>query len=422
MSYKKLFGNAAIYFGANILNASIPFLLLPILTRVLTPVDYGVVAMFGVAVNIFGAFTGVSVHGAAVRYFQFDTQQMSEYMGTCLRILFVSMALMLGIVVLSGAWLTKLTQVPIDWLLVAVLMSSAQSIIHIRLSLWRVQHRAVYYGSLQISQTFVNAGLSLYLVLALGMAWQGRLLGQIISATLFMVLSLYWLVKFREIAKPSTPRENTVDALKFGIPLIPHVIGGLLISAIDRFMITNLLDLSQAGIYMVVYQIGTAIGLLTQAFHNSYSPWLMGQISTKNTVRDCKIVRGTYLYFIAISLLAIAIGLLAPWLFLLVGKEFRGAAPILIYVAMGQAFSGMYLIVSTYIFFASKTAYLAWITLFTGIFNVIAIYFLIKVNGLIGVAQAFMLSTALKFIGTWLLSHKAHPMPWRQALLPLRLS
>lgn len=54
---RKLFGNAAIYLGANILNAGIPFLLLPILTRVLTPADYGIVAMFSVVVSILGAFT-----------------------------------------------------------------------------------------------------------------------------------------------------------------------------------------------------------------------------------------------------------------------------------------------------------------------------------------------------------------------------
>ena len=66
----KLFGNAAIYLGANILNAGIPFLLLPILTRVLTPADYGTVAMFGIVLSVLGAFTGLSVHGAiGVRYF-----------------------------------------------------------------------------------------------------------------------------------------------------------------------------------------------------------------------------------------------------------------------------------------------------------------------------------------------------------------
>ena len=90
----KLFGNAAIYLGANILNAGIPFLLLPILTRVLTPADYGTVAMFGIVLSVLGAFTGLSVHGAiGVRYFQLGKKELSEYVGTCVGILAVTLML-----------------------------------------------------------------------------------------------------------------------------------------------------------------------------------------------------------------------------------------------------------------------------------------------------------------------------------------
>jgi O-antigen/teichoic acid export membrane protein len=67
----KRFGKAGIFLGANIVSAGIPFLLLPFLTKALTPSDYGIVAMFGVMVNVFGTLTGLSVHGAiGVRYFE----------------------------------------------------------------------------------------------------------------------------------------------------------------------------------------------------------------------------------------------------------------------------------------------------------------------------------------------------------------
>lgn len=418
----KLFGNAAIYLGANILNAGIPFLLLPVLTRVLTPADYGIVAMFGIVVSILGAFTGLSVHGAVgVRYFQLDSGKLAEYVGTCLAILFVSTALVLGIVAIGGSWLERVTQIPADWLLAVVLMSGAQFVINLRLSLWLVQHKAARYGAFQVSQSLVNVGFSLYFVVVLGMAWQGRLIGQMIAVMLFMLLSLYWLVRSKEFAIPSAPRDDAVDALKFGVPLIPHVIGGLLIVATDRFMITNLLDISQAGIYMVALQLGQALGLLTDSFNRSYAPWLMGQLGKPDTARDRNIVRGTYLYFVIVTLLACVLGVLAPWvLSFLVGEKFRGVAPIVIYVAMGYAFGGMYYMVTNYIFFASKTAYLAWITLLSGLFNVVATYVLIKANGLPGAAQAFMLSQAMIFLGTWLLAHKVRPMPWKQAMMPLR--
>ena len=88
---RKLVSNTAIYFGANILNAAIPFFLLPILTRVLSPADYGTIAMFGICLSIISAFTGLSVHGAiGVRYFQLNKEELAEYVVTCMGILVVS--------------------------------------------------------------------------------------------------------------------------------------------------------------------------------------------------------------------------------------------------------------------------------------------------------------------------------------------
>ena len=64
-----LFLNTVIYLFSNVLNASIPLLLLPILTRYLSPSDYGVVAMFQMVLAVFGALAGLSVFGAANRQY-----------------------------------------------------------------------------------------------------------------------------------------------------------------------------------------------------------------------------------------------------------------------------------------------------------------------------------------------------------------
>src|SRR4030042_4155093 len=152
-SVKTLLGNASIYTGANILNAAIPFLLMPVLTRVLSPADYGTVAMFGIVVTIMGAFTGLSVHGAVgVRYFQLDRQRMPSYVGACLAILAVSSTVMAIVVVVCLRWLEIVAHVPGNWLLVAVVTSGAQFVINIRLSLWQGEHKGILFGAFPVSQ------------------------------------------------------------------------------------------------------------------------------------------------------------------------------------------------------------------------------------------------------------------------------
>lgn len=414
----KLFGNAAIYLGANILNAGIPFLLLPILTRVLTPADYGTIAMFGIVLSVLGAFTGLSVHGAiGVRFFQLGKKELAEYVGTCVGILVVSSSVLFLLVTVFGSWLAGATGVPSDWLLVAVVLSGFQFLGNIRLSLWQVAGEAKRYGAFQITQSLINAAISLILILAVGMAWEGRVLGQTVAVTLFGLIALWWLLRDGLLQFPSQWRVHSRDALKFGVPLIPHVIGGLLIVAVDRFVIVRLLDVAQAGIYMVALQVGQALGLLTESFNKAYAPWLMKNLSAPTSALRVTIVRGTYLYFFLVLAAAALFGFLAPmFLGFLVGESFQAAAELVIYIAFGFAFGGCYFMVTNYIFFESKTKVLALVTFFSGIANIFLMFILVEHNGITGAGQAFMLTNALNFIGTWWLAQKLHPMPWLKAL------
>ncbi len=418
---RRFAGDASIYFGASIISAAIPFLLLPILTRVLTPVDYGMAAMFGVVSNILGALTGLSVHGAiTVRYFKLDSQHLSRYIGACFRILTLSTLVIFIVVALIGTQLTSITLLPTGWLLACVLMSAAQVVINMRLSLWQVQNRAIRFGVFQGVQAALNVSLALVLVIGLALSWQGRALGQLLTAMILMGFSLFLMRG--EIAFP-LGGDDTRDALKFGIPLIPHVLGGLLIAATDRMMIANMLDVREAGIYTVALQIGMAMSLITESFNKVYAPRLLAVLGNIDVGRDRRIVRHTYLYFVAVVLAAGILGVLAPpILSILAGREFQSASGAVFYIALGYAFGGMYYMVTIYVFFASRTASLAVVTLCSGIFNVAVTWYLIKLNGVVGAAQSFALSQAVLFVACWCLGHRARPMPWRQALFRARNS
>lgn len=417
----KFFGNAGIYLGANILNAGIPFLLLPVLTRVLTPADYGTLAMFGIVLSVVGAFTGLSVHGAiGVRYFQMETAALAEYVGACVGILVVSTSVIFLLVALFGEWLSSVSGVPSDWLLVAVILSGFQFLANIRLSLWQVSGEAKKYGAFQITQSLLNATVSLVLILMIGMAWEGRALGQSVAVILFGVIALWWLLKDSLLRYPAGWRKHSRDALTFGIPLIPHVIGGLLIVAADRFIIVRLLDVAHAGIYMVALQVGQALGLITESFNKAYAPWLMKNLTKPTDSLRISIVRGTYIYFVLVITIAAAFGLLAPmFLNFLVGESFQAAGNVVIYIALGFAFGGCYYMVTNYIFFESKTKLLALVTFVSGLINIPLMFALTEHNGIVGAGQAFMLTQALSFFGTWWLAQKVHPMPWLKAFRPI---
>lgn len=407
----KLFGNASIYLGANILNAAIPFLLLPILTRVLTPAEYGTVAMFLVMVSIFSAFTGLSVHGAiGIRYFQLSKEALAEYVTSCIGILIVSTSAVLAIVVLFGQWLVPLSGLPLDWLIVAVLVSGLQFLANIRLSLWQVAGKAWHYGGFQISRSLLDALLSLFLVLGLSMAWQGRVLGQSLTALLIGIVALVWLYKDQLLRRTNTWKTHSKDALRFGIPLIPHVLGGILIATSNQLLIKNILSIKDAGIYAVAIQLGGVMGVISDAFVKAYGPWLYHKLQNQ---LKYEVVLSTYLcivFFIITGLfVSVAFNIITPYL---VGKDFSNSTNLLTIVIFANAVTGMYYSVAGFLFFSSKTSYISFITILSGLFSVVVSYQMILRYELIGAALGMLLFNCLSLILTWILSQYITPMPW----------
>jgi O-antigen/teichoic acid export membrane protein len=159
------------------------------------------------------------------------------------------------------------------------------------------------------------------------------------------------------------------------------------------------------------------LGLIGDSVNKAYTPWLMKNLAEKSPARNAAVIRFTYAWFAAVLAIALALGLAAPWvLVLLVGEQFRSAAPMVIYIALGQAFIAMYYMVAQYIFVANRTASLAAVSLGAGLLNVPLSWWLVVQNGALGAAQATMLAQALLFFGTWYMGHRAHPMPWATAL------
>ncbi len=371
--------------------------------------------MYAIAIGVFAAFTGLSVHGAVnVRYFQLTADDMAEFVTACLLILAASTVFITGIVYVAAPYLTEVIGLPRAWLVVGVLVAAAQSLSLIRLSLWQVSGMPFSYGAFQIGRTLSNALLSLLLVLGVNMAWEGRLIGQSAAIGLFGFVAIFYLFRSGFLVRPQNLGKHCSDALRFGIPLIPHVIGGLTIVMLDRFVIAAVVGLAGAGIYMVAAQIGQVLGLLSDAFNKAYSPWLMRQLATPGDTRPRQIVWGTYLYFGGIIALALAIGGAAPLIVgTLAGPAFENAQDVVVYVALGYAFNGCYLIVTNYVFFESRTAILAYITFGAALIHLPLTYILVQYNGIVGAGQAFAISQFLSFLATWWLGHKVHPMPWR---------
>lgn len=405
--------NAAVYIVGNVVAAGVPFFLLPLLTRALTPDEYGSIAMFMALLVVVGAFTGLNVHGAInVRYFEREAGDFPRFVGSCFFVLLASSSVVFLVAWLFRAPLSGFVSLPVSWVLAAVVVAALNGIIQIRLSLWLVREQPVAHSAFQFGRAVFEAGLSLYLVFLILESFEGRLWGRTGAMLLFATIALATILHGR-LVNFRPQREYVTDALRFGVPLVPHVVGTFLIAAGDRFIINAHLGLAEAGIYLVAVQIGMAMQIVAEGFNRAFVPWLYRQLRESDPAALRRIVTGTWLYFASALLAAAVVALLSTWIVsTIAGPDYRAAASALGWIAFGQAFNGMYLMVTNYTFYAKKTGHLAVVTLSTGVIALTLTFLLVPVMGIAGAGLAFAIAMLLKFLLTWVLAQRVHPMPW----------
>lgn len=403
----------SIYFVSSALNKSIPFLLLPVLTRYLQPAEYGVFALFQVFVSFAVPLVGMNMQNNITRnYFNKNKKYVAEILSNIVVILLFNATVILLIISIFILLFDNNLGVPDRWLYAILIISVMNCINQYNLTILRNQKKPIAYGVYDISNTIINFSITLVLVVTLGYGWEGPAAGILISSIIIGLASIIRIYK-NDFIKYNITNIHIREILKISLPFIPHALGLIIITKSDRLFIDNMVGKEAVGIYAVGYQIGMIVLLFTNAFNKSWSPWLYEQladIAKKKTI----IIKLTYLSYLSILLLAIIITATSYLLLdLFIGSDYYGAKDYVLWISLAYAFNGMYMLVFPYLVHVGKTKFFGVSTSIAAIFNLVGNYILISINGPIGAAQSTLIAYFISFISVWWYSNKVYPMPWR---------
>jgi O-antigen/teichoic acid export membrane protein len=406
---------SAVFLFSNVLAAATPFVLLPILTRYLSPAEYGQVAIFQALVTGLAAIIGISADSAAgVKYYDshITPTELKSYIGSCMFVLVVTsaLALLLSAVFLRpiSGWLALRQQ----WLPLSVVVASANLVVSLRMVQWQVRNKPKKFGMFKVSQSLLNMLVSLILVVSFSLGSEGRILAMSLVPVAFALLAII-LLRRDEMLGFAYRGEHVRDIVAYGVPLIPHSIGYFLLSSVDRFVINDKLGTTQVGMYIVAVQLVAASGLVFDAINSAYVPWLFERLKRNEAAEKRQIVRRTLAYFLFLLVaVALAFTFGGRVLVLIAGQRYAEAGRVVGWLALGWAFYGMYLMVTNYIFFSKRTGLLSASTILAGTINIGFLLVFVPHMGIIGAGIAFAISSGVKFIMTWYVSQLSFPMPW----------
>ena len=405
--------SSIIYLGSSILNKAIPFLLLPILTKYLSPEEYGVLSIFQLMISFFTAFVGMAIHtNVSKNFFKYSKNQTSLMIGNILMILSLTTLIYFIITLGVSFCYQKIFSVPSNWVVIIPLLSFMFMINTINLTILRNQEKAVLFGVYEVANTAVNMGVTILLLLMYHYGWYARAGGVIVAYTLFFIISLLHMRKNGFIIL-QYDRKEVRKILKLSIPLIPHVVGGIIIALSDRFFIERMVSLEMVGIYSVGYMFGMVVILFTDAFLKAWSPWFYKMLSDADYTKKLKIVKYSYLYILATFIIAFGISIFAKFIIpYVVDVRYAGAEVYVFWIAIGYAVHGVYKIFFPYLVHIDKTAFLGVSTVIAAVLNLIFNYLLINQFGAIGAAYATVLSFIVSASLVFWYQNKYFKMPW----------
>lgn len=401
------------YFFFNSLTKVLPFLLLPVLTRYLTPEEYGIVALYQVLISFFVPIIGMNMQVNITRnFFRKSQEDVAQIIFSICAILVTNFLIVTTLIIFVITLYPSLFDLPtILWLALPIiaLMSMLELL---NLTVLRNQKRAVLYGAFQVSLVSTNLIITLLLVVGFGLTWQGRIAGIIIATCLLGTLGFIRLIR-SSFVLPKFSKQITINILRISVPLIPHAISMVIISLSDRLFLDQMLGKEAVAIYTIGYQFGMIVAITTDSFNQVWSPWMYAQLAKVTPKIKLQIVRYTYLYDVGIVLFAIIVTYTSYFLInFMTTADYADATQFVIWVALGYALRGMYMMRFPYLVHVGKTSFLAILTAVSAIVNLIANYILIQSNGSLGAAQATLLSFGIQLIGVWWYTNKIYKMPW----------
>lgn len=404
-----------IFLSSTIFSKAIPFVLQPILSRVLTPEDYGYIDIYN---TIAGLITPLVILGttASVNREYFRTTE-EEYSKIMTNILIVSTLSSIALnIVFFGVFpfIANLVHLSIMWFVTIPTFILFQSVIQFNLTFWQVSKKPKPYALVEVSRTLLEFVGVLLLLFCLSKSWESRILGRVFSFIIYGSIC-FFILKKNKLVRGSFDLKVIRSTLKYSLPVIPHAIGGFLLNSIDRLFIVSMLGMGELGLYSAGYQFGMIIGFIQDAFNKVWQPWLFESLSKNQDSNELKneIVSTSVKYIVFLLALALAVGILAPLIFrFYLGEKFQSSSIFVIWVALGYAFNGIYKLFVGFLFYFNRTSLLPGITLSGAVLNMALNYLFIKEFGAIGAAYSTAAAFLFLLIITAIVSNRAYPLPW----------
>jgi len=267
------------YTIANFFIKAISFFAIPIYTRLLTPSDYGILAVFNSAVGIFAIIYGLQMYGSVGRYYLEKKNDFSDFLGTNLIALVV-------IIVAEGAifWIfkeriMKFFVLPIFLFPFLIALSIVSFGFAMYGNLLVVKRNSSGYTLISVFKALSFFLLSVFLMYHMK---SDRYLGNIYANLLVTIIVFgYSFYKLFPMVKFNFKMEHLKYSINYNLPAIPGALSGFILAFFDRIIINQLTNSASTGLYSLAYNISMVLSVIYGGLFAAWFPTFMEDMRDK---------------------------------------------------------------------------------------------------------------------------------------------
>ena len=363
---KQLAGETAIYGFSSILARILNFLFVPIYTRMLTQVQYGVVTEFMAYIAILQV---VLVLGLETGCFRFANKEGEDprkvYSGALLTVFGLNLAFLACMVAFSDPISAALGYQGYRSLIIYVAsILFCDSITAILFAKLRQEHKAVKFAVLKTVKILTETGVNLLLFFV----WPKQpdftypIFAIFVSCVLCLLLFIPDILRLRL----TWDRDVVKRMLLYALPLMIAALPGVANDFLDRILFRYFDTSAEAwraslGVYQAAVKLAVIMNLFIQMFRYAAEPFFFQRARDKNSKELYALVMEYFTAFCGLVLLGVVGYIDIICLFL--GPDFReglGVVPIMLlsYMLLGMLFN-----VSMWYKLSGRTNMAIWITL-----------------------------------------------------------
>jgi O-antigen/teichoic acid export membrane protein len=389
------------YAVANSIEALVPFLLAPILTRTLDPAGYGIWVLFITYATFLRPIVGLTTQDAIrMRFYDFSKDQLDQFTHTVLYVMMMMAIIVSTVTFVFRDAIAAAAMFPSGWLVTVVVAAFLFEVFYTALALQQFHNRRRAFLTTQLVQAVLSiAFISAFL--SQGWDWRGVILGRMLGMMTAALMSLRSLGYSPSLFFRMPQRSFYRAIAAFSVLYWPSGMVVMAVGMTSKVVAAQYLGVEASAMYGVAALFASAYWVINHSFVLAWTPWLFQKLKSSQSEGLREVVSVSILYFVLASAAAAAFYfvsvLAAP---IILGEAFHSAIPLLPYIMVAIVLQGFFMHNMKFLHFDKSIGLMSGCSALTICLNLWLSVLWAPLMGLSGI----MLATAASFGATFLIS------------------